>query len=118
MGTKTEEMQRPVKTATKEALNKLKRILDVEASRPVQASAMSPVPVQIVVEVSDSTVALVWVDAAEKVQRLEMHAINALLLAKRIADFVEPKYERTKDGAFVPKGMTKMLKSLGKGKKK
>ena len=107
-----------LKTAPKEALNKLKRLIDVEASRPISASASSPVHVDLIVEfVNDSTTALVWVDANEKVQRLEMHSINALLLAQRIADALEKRYERAENGAFVPKGMTKMLKPFVKGKK-
>ena len=107
MKNKTEEM-------VKSSLKKVEKLIGGESVRPIRVSVMSPTPSQLVVEFHGSTVVLAWLDAGEKVQRLEMHAIDALALAYRIAEMAEPKYEHTGDGVFVPKGMTKMLKKKKK----
>lgn len=115
--TRTEEMSEKtgLKTGTKDALNKLRCLIDDKGGLPIPASASSPIPVGIVVEfVNDATVALLWVDAQEKIQRLELHSSNALLLAQKIVKALDSKYERTEDGDFVPKGMIDMFKKCGK----
>lgn len=111
----------PSKEPAKRVVNKLREPINIEASRPVPASHMAPHPTEIVVDfVNDAVIALVWLDVNEKVQRLEIRAINALLLADRIVSNLAPKYERVGDcgePVFVPKGMTKQLKKVRNKKK-
>lgn len=86
-----------MKTAPKETLNKLKKMIDWGSARPLSAQQVTPVNVDLVVEkIGDDACALVWVDGAGQTQKLEVSMINALLLAQRIAGMFEKTVEKQK----------------------